>query len=71
MKVTSVKSNNILTPRTTSYSATLGLGLSIWSGLSKNKSFRKAHKPLAYITALLTALHIGLIEYYHIKYKKM
>lgn len=72
MKVNPVKKHHsIITPRTTGYAATVGLGAAILSGVSKNKSLRKAHKPLAYITALLTAAHIGLIEYLRHKYKKM
>lgn len=65
------KVNSIITPRTTGYAATAGLAFSVWSGLSKNKSIRKTHKPVVYITAALTALHIALIEYYRHKYKKM
>ncbi len=71
MKVDSVRKNSIITPKTTGYAATVGLGATVWSGISKNKTFRRQHKPLAYITAILTAIHIGLIEYYHHKYKKM
>ncbi len=69
MKTNSISMNRIITPRTTGYAATVGLGLSIWSGISKRKQVRRTHKPIAYITALLTALHIGLIEYYKHKYK--
>lgn len=71
MKVSPISKNSIITPKTTGYGATAGLGLSIASGISKNKSFRKAHKPLAYFSAVMTLIHIGLIEYYHHKYKKM
>lgn len=70
MKVDSVK-RNYITQKTTGYAATASLGLAVVSGISRNKSFRKTHKPFAYISALLTAAHIGLIEYYHHKYKKM
>lgn len=70
MKVNPVNRNSIITPKSTGYAATTALGLAVWSGVSKNKTFRKQHKPLAYITAALTAIHIGLIEYYHHKYKK-
>ena len=70
MNVQPVSNNKIFTPKTTGYTATVGLGLSIASGVSKNKSFRKTHKPLAYITTAITALHIGLVEYRHYKYKK-
>lgn len=68
MKVDSVKQNYI-TPKTTGYAATTALGLSVVS--AKIKPMRKTHKPFAYIAALLTAAHIGLIEYYHHKFKKM
>ena len=64
-----MKINSIITPKTTGYTATAGLGLSIYSAVSKNKAIRKSHKPIAYITAALTAIHIGLVEYYHHKYK--
>lgn len=71
MKVSPVRQQSILTPKTTGYAATAGLALSVMSGVSRNKSFRKMHTPMAYLTAALTAIHIGLIEYYHHKYKKM
>lgn len=67
MKVNPIQ--QIITPKTSGYAATVGLGASVVSGVSKNKNFRKMHKPLAYMTAILTALHIGLIEYYHHKFK--
>ena len=69
MKVQPVKSTPLLTPKTTGYGATAALGLSVLSGVSKNKSFRKSHKFFAYLAMALTALHIGLIEYYHHKLK--
>ncbi len=62
MKVDSIKS--YVTPKTTGYSATAALGIAVLSGVSKNKSFRKTHKPFAYISAFLTAVHIALIESY-------
>ena len=58
----------IITPKVTGYASAAGIGLTIVSGLSKNKSVRKAHKPLGWISAGLTLVHIGLIEYYHFKY---
>ena len=70
MKISSINSNKIITPKSTGYVATTALGIATLSGLSKNKSFRKAHKPLAYLTTALTAVHIALIEYYHHKFKK-
>lgn len=71
MNIQKIDTSKFITPKTTGYAATAGLGLSIISGVTKNKSFRKAHKPIAYLSALFTAIHIGLIEYYHHKYKKM
>ena len=70
MKINSISQQSIVTPKTTGYSATAGMALTVLSGISKNKSIRKTHKPLAYITAAITALHIGLIEYYHHKFRK-
>ena len=49
--------------------AAAGIGLTILSGISKNKTFKKTHKPLSIFSALATILHIGLIEYYHYKYR--
>lgn len=61
--------NNVSTPKTTGYAATVSLGLATASGISKNKCFRKVHKPFAYVTAALTFLHLGVVEYYHHKFK--
>lgn len=68
MKINPIKSNQYITPKTTGYAATATLGAAILSGVSRNKMIRKQHKPLAYISAALTALHIGLIEYYSYKF---
>ena len=68
MKVSSIQSN-IITPKTTGYAAALGLGLTVISGMSKNNSIRKVHKPLAIFSILSAILHLGLIEYYHYKFK--
>ena len=68
MKINSINST-IFTPKTTGYAAAAGLGLSVWSGLSKNKSFNRVHKPLAFFTAFFTIMHVGLIEYYNYKFK--
>ena len=67
MKISSI--NQIVTPKSTGYSATLALGMATLSGVSNNKSFRKMHKSLAYVSAALTTIHIALIEYYHHSYK--
>ncbi len=68
MKISPI--NQTLTPKSTGYSATFALGIATLSGISKNKSFRKMHKPFAYLSAIFTAIHIALIEYYHHSYKK-
>ena len=61
--------NRYVTAKTTGYITTAAIGLSVISGMSKNKSFRKFHKPFAYLSVLLAATHIGLIEYNHYKWK--
>ena len=67
MKVSSI--STIITPTTTGYTAAAGIGLTILSGISKNKTLKKTHKPLSIFSAFATILHIGLIEYYHYKYR--
>ena len=67
MKIDKIQS--YITPKTTGYASLTGLGLSIAAAYGKSKSIKKAHKPLAYITALTTLVHVGQIEYYHYKYK--
>lgn len=69
MKVEKITSNSVITPKSTGYAATAILTTSILSGVSKNRTFRKQHKTLAYLSAALTVLHVGLIEYYHSKFK--
>lgn len=69
MQVSRVTSNRIITPKTTGYAATTALGVAVYSGITKNRSIRKTHKPFAYISAVLTAIHIALIEYNHWKWK--
>ena len=69
MEIKKIKSA-IMTPRVTGYSAVSALGLTMLSRYSKNKSFQKTHKPFALLTAGLTLLHVGLIEYMHYKYNR-
>ena len=68
MKVNNIQSQ-IFTTRTTGYAAAAGMGISVLSAVSQNKNFKKIHKPVSWLTVLLTVLHIGLIEYYHYKYR--
>lgn len=70
MKVNSVLQNYI-TPKNTGIAATTALGISVMSGISRNRPVKKLHKPSAYLAAIFTVLHIGILEYYHHKYKKM
>ena len=71
MEVSPIKQNSfrIITPKTTGYAATTCMALAIYSGVTKSKTLKKQHKFLGYLSVLLTAVHIGLIEYYHHKYK--
>ena len=62
---------SVVTPRNTGYAAAAGIGLATLSGISKNKTFRHYHKPLAWGSAVFTVLHIGLIEYYNYKFKNL
>lgn len=59
-----------LTPKNTGYAALGAMTLATLRATSKNKTIKKSHKTLGWITVALTALHIGLIEYYHLKFKK-
>lgn len=67
----SLSQKPIITPKNTGYAATAGLVLTTVTAFSKNKTIRKSHKFLGGLTAFLTLLHIGVIEYLHFKYKKM
>lgn len=51
----------------TGYGAT---GAGIASVLAIKTKKAKLHKHLAYLSGLLTLTHIGLIEWYHHKFKK-
>lgn len=68
MKISEIKS--YITPKTTGYAAATGIVLSALSGKSRNRTFRKMHKPIACATVLSTAIHVGLIEYNNYKWKQ-
>lgn len=73
-KVNSTENNrpkHFLTPKNTGYTAAGAMLLTGVRAFSRKKSVVKSHKLLGYIASALTAVHIGLIEYYHHKYKKM
>lgn len=71
ISVNETKSKPFLTPKNTGYTATALLGVTTLRAFSKKKGIIKSHKILGAMTAVATLLHIGLIEYYHHKYKKM
>ena len=69
MKITPID-NKFVTSKSTGYAAAVCICLTAISGASKNKAIYRTHKPLALITGIITAIHIGLIEYYNKKYKQ-
>ena len=71
MKTETVTNKPFLTPRNTGYAAAGALAITAVRAVSNKKSITKSHKFLGYITAFLTLLHIGVVEYLHSKYKKM
>ncbi len=70
MKVLGVDGNKIFSVKTSGYAATGSLVLATYTGVTKNRTLRKTHKSFAYLTAFLTMLHIGLVEYYKKKWSK-
>ena len=60
-----------LTPKNTGYAAAGALLITTARAFTTSKPIAKSHKIWGYITAGLTLLHIGLVEYLHHKYKKM
>lgn len=64
-----MKVDSVITPKTTGYAAAAAMGLCMYSAVTKNKALKKAHKPLAWTTAIAAVLHTGLIEYYNYKYR--
>ena len=61
----------LLNSKNTGYIAATAVGLSSIRAFSKAKPITKTHKILGFISAGLTLLHIGCVEYLHHKYKKM
>ena len=70
MEVSPIIANRLVTPKTTGYAATAGIVLAAASGLTGNKTLRRIHKPSSFLSILLIALHIGLIEYNNYKWSK-
>ena len=60
----------IINPKTTGYAAAGAMVITTARAFTSKKPIAKTHKILGFITAGLTLLHIGLVEYLHHKYKK-
>ena len=71
MKTENITNKPFLTPKNTGYAAAGALALTSIRVASTKKPVVKSHKILGGITAILTLLHIGVVEYLHLKYKKM
>ena len=69
-KVNSTVQKPFLRADNTGYTALGGLVLTGITAAVKNKSIRKLHKPLAYITTILSFLHLGVILYNRNEWKK-
>ena len=65
------RSKPILTPKNTGYAAGVAMLAVTMRAFNQSKPIVKSHKFLGYLTAVLTLLHIGVVEYLHHKYKKM
>ena len=70
-KIDNTNKKPLLNPKNTGYMAAGALLITTIRGFSKAKPITKSHKILGYISAALTLLHIGVVEYLHHKYKKM
>lgn len=62
-------SNKILNTRNTGYAALAGMCLTTASAMIKSPKVRKYHKPLAFVTAALTLIHLGMAEYHRMQWK--
>ena len=61
----------ILNPKNTGYAAAGAMIITSARAFTNKKTIKKSHKLWGYLTAGLTLLHIGVVEYLHCKYKKM
>ena len=69
-KINSSTQKPLLRADNTGYAALGGFVLTGATAVVKNKSIRKLHKPLAYIAAILSFLHLGVILYTRSEWKK-
>ncbi len=70
-KINQTQKKSIINPKTTGYAAAGALIVTTARAFSNKKAITKSHKFWGFITAGLTLLHIGIVEYLHHKYKKM
>ena len=70
-KINQAQKRPILTPKNTGYVAAGAMLIATARAFTTGKSVVKSHKSWGFITAGLTLLHIGVVEYLHHKYKKM
>ncbi len=70
-KIESKKTRPILTPKNTGYAATGALLVTTLRAFNKSNTITKSHKIWGLVTAGLTLLHVGVVEYLRYKYKKM
>ena len=70
-KINQTQNKPFLTPKNTGYAAAGALIITTARAFTTQKNITKTHKAFGFITATLTLLHIGVVEYLHHKYKKM
>ena len=70
-KINQTQNKPFLTPKSTGYAAAGALIVTTARAFTNKKAVAKSHQFLGCITAGLTLLHIGVVEYLHHKYKKM
>ena len=70
-KINQTQKRSIINPKTTGYAAATAMIVTTARAFTNKKPITKSHKTWGFITAGLTLLHIGIVEYLHHKYKKM
>ena len=70
-KINQTQKRPIINSKTTGYAAAAAMVIATARGFTSQKPVVKTHKVWGFITAGLTLLHIGVVEYLHYKYKKM
>ena len=70
-KINQTQKRPFLTPKNTGYAAAAAMLVTSTRAFTAKKPIAKSHKIMGVITAALTLLHLGVVEYLHCKYKKM